>query len=160
MEEYALLLEIGIPLLLLLLGFVAGRVAEARRYSRIARLEIAFQHMPIFTSKDLMEIGRRVESSQLTVGSVVVSVDHFKRFLAAIRMFFGGELRAYASLIDLGKREALLRMKQSCSDADAVVNVRMQTAALSHGERKTLGSVEVIAYGTAIKYRKDDDGLI
>ena len=154
MEEFEILLQIGIPVLLLLLGFIAGKLAESNHYRNIARLEKAFLHMPAITSQNPMEETRQIASSQLVVGSVVVSVDYFKRFLAAIRMFFGGEVGAYASLIDRGKREALLRMKQAYPDADAVINVRMQTAALSHGENKTMGSIEVIAYGTAIRYQE------
>ena len=157
MEEYALILQLGIPILLIVLGFVAGKVAESRHYRRIGIGERAFLDLPAITSQDPMEEGREVAEAKLVIGSVVVSVDYFKRFLAALRMFFGGELGAYASLIDRGKREALLRMKQSWPEADVIVNVRLQTASLSHGEKKTLGSVEVVAYGTAVKYAPEQE---
>jgi hypothetical protein len=36
-----------------------------------------------------------------------------------------------------------------------VFNVKMETSSISKGQRDTIGSVEVLAYGTAIKLAKD-----
>ena len=41
----------------------------------------------------------------------MVSVDYFKRFLAGLRMIFGGRVSSYESLLDRARREALLRMR-------------------------------------------------
>ena len=43
-------------------------------------------------------------------------------------------------------------MKQSASDlgANYVFNVKMETSSISKGSRESIGSVEVLAYGTAI----------
>jgi uncharacterized protein YbjQ (UPF0145 family) len=86
-------------------------------------------------------------------GSVVISYDHFKRFLAGLRMIFGGEVKSYVSLLDRGRREAVLRMKAKCPDADLIVNLRVETSSISKGgRRRGLGAVEVFAYGTALWY--------
>jgi uncharacterized protein YbjQ (UPF0145 family) len=68
-------------------------------------------------------------------------------------MIFGGEMRSYASLIDRGRREALLRMKEQFPSADIFVNCRMETSSISSGQGKAIGCVEVLAFATAIKYQ-------
>ena len=144
--------NIVVPLILLLLGFFAGRVAERNHYKDIHEREEKFLNQPAMTTKTIDD-GRGVQDAVLAVGSVVVGVDYFKRFLSAFRLVFGGELRSYASVLDRGKREAILRMKESNPDADLYVNFRMETATISKGRRKAIGSVEVVAYSTAITYK-------
>ncbi len=89
----------------------------------------------------------------MALGSVVVSVDHYKRFLAGFRMIFGGEMHSYCSLIDRGRREALLRMRESFREADLFLNCRLETASISKGQGKATGTVEVVAYATGIKFQ-------
>ena len=52
-----------------------------------------------------------VRTSFLVNGSTVVSNDYFKRLLAILRNIFGGRVKAYESLLDRARREAVLRMK-------------------------------------------------
>lgn len=142
-----------LPLLLLVLGYVAGQVAEKNHYRSIRAREKKFLHTPVLTAKGLDD-ARRVAHATLVVGSVVVSVDYYKRFLALFRNAFGGELRSYSSLIDRGRREALLRMKESTPHADLFLNCRLETASISKGEGKATGTVEVMAYATAVRFEK------
>jgi uncharacterized protein YbjQ (UPF0145 family) len=144
--------QIVVPVILLLLGFFAGRVAERNHYKSIHEREEKFLTKPAMTTRSADD-GREIQHATLAVGSVVVSVDYFKRFLSAFRLIFGGELRAYASVLDRGKREAILRMKESNPNADLYLNFRMETASISKGRGKTIGSVEVVAYSTAITYK-------
>ena len=37
-------------------------------------------------------------------------------------------------------------------EADLIVNFRIQTSSISKGRNKEIGTVEVFAYGTAIRY--------
>ena len=144
--------QLSVPLVLLLLGFFAGRVAERNHYKSIHEREEKFLSKPTITTQTI-EDGRQVQNAALATGSIVVSVDYFKRFLSAFRMLFGGELGAYASVLDRGKREAVLRMKESCPSADVYLNFRIETASISKGRGKTIGSVEVVAYSTAVKFK-------
>jgi len=144
-------INVGIPLLILVLGYVLGRVAEARHYDSIRKREGAFAGIPALTGSHL-DGNHAVEWTRLTMGSVVVSVDYYKRFLSAFRMIFGGEMHSYSSLIDRGRREAILRMKETCPGADIFINCRLETSSISKGQGKNLGSVEVIAYSTGVKY--------
>ena len=143
--------NVGLPLLLLILGYAIGRIAETRHYASIREREAALLGVPALTSRHL-ENDRPIEWSRMSVGSVVVSVDYYKRFLSAFRMLFGGEMHSYSSLIDRGRREAILRMKEACPDADVYINCRLETSSISKGQGNSLGSVEVIAYATGVKY--------
>ena len=86
----------------------------------------------------------------------MISVDYFKRFLAGLRNIFGGEVRSYCSLLDRGRREAILRMKELWPEADLIVNARVETSSISKGAQNrqggSIGSTEVLAYGTAIRF--------
>jgi uncharacterized protein YbjQ (UPF0145 family) len=141
----------GVSIGLILLGFFVGKYLEASHYASIKAREAATVHVPVVTLEKLPE-DRPVATASLVVGSVVVSVDYYKKFLAGFRMFFGGELRSYSSLIDRGRREAILRMKESAPDAHLFLNCRLETASISKGEKNSIGTVEVIAYGTAVVF--------
>jgi uncharacterized protein YbjQ (UPF0145 family) len=87
---------------------------------------------------------------------VVISLDYFKRILAGLRNIFGGEISSYETLIDRARREAILRMKERSKGASIILNVRIETSSIgqSANQRKTVGSIEAIAYGTAVTLRK------
>lgn len=151
MEALIVLMQVGLPLSLLILGFVAGKIAESSHYKSIRAREKLTLEVPAVSWKTLDD-PRSVTYASLAFGSVVVSVDHYKRLLMAFRKIFGGEIRSYASLIDRGRREALLRMKESYPSADIFVNCRIETSTISNGQGKATGTVEILAYGTAIKF--------
>ena len=136
---------------LILIGYTAGKWLEDRHYKSIREREMKFLQRPTITIKTIPG-NQSVQQASMAIGAVVVSVDYFKRFLATIRMIFGGEVSSYASLIDRGKREAILRMKESCPNADLYLNFRLQTAAISQGRRNKIGSIEFVAYSTAITF--------
>ncbi|HIE82710.1 MAG TPA: heavy metal-binding domain-containing protein [Dehalococcoidia bacterium] len=137
----------------LLVAYVVGRILEKKHYAKIKVLEKMTLERPAMTIKKC-ELDNDIDKSHLALGSVVVSVDHFKRFLTSFRKIFGGELRSYSSLIERGRREAMIRMKASQPDADRYINCRIETSTISNGKGKAIGCVEVCAYGTAIYFAK------
>lgn len=147
-----LILSICIPLFLIALGKVMGSRIERQHYESIREREQRFSDRPALSTKEALP-GDVVRSSTLAMGSVVVSVDHFKRFVSGFRMFFGGEVRSYSSLIDRARREAVLRMKESQPDAHAYVNTRLETSTIaSTTGNEGVGTIEVLAYATAVHY--------
>jgi uncharacterized protein YbjQ (UPF0145 family) len=88
------------------------------------------------------------------VGSVVIAEDYFKRIAAGLRGLFGGRVTVYESLMDRGRREAVLRMKDEARrrGATMIFNVRFETSSLSEDAsgRSAIFSAEFIAYGTAL----------
>lgn len=148
------LLPLATTVALLVLGYVAGSIAERRHYASIRRREEELVAFPAVAFKSLPP-GWSVGRSGLVVGCVVVSPDYFKRFLAGLRNLIGGRLRAYESLLERGRREAILRVKEEARrrNFQAVLNLRLETSSISSARRNGKGTtgVEVIAYGTAIE---------
>jgi len=147
-----LVITLGIPILLIILGRFVGANIECRHYKSIQEREARFRSQPAFSTKRSDSIAA-VGSAELAIGSVVVSVDHFKRFLSRFRMIFGGEIRSYSPLIDRARREAVLRMKESQPYADAYINTRLETSTISNTSGdEGIGTIEVLAYGTAVTF--------
>ncbi len=142
-------INIGLPFLLIILAMITGSVLEKRHYKSIAAREETFAGIALLSHRKYPQ--KPVNEARLVTGEVVISTDHFKRFLAGLRNIFGGNVKSYETLVDRGRREAILRMKAQCPTADLICNVRLVTSSISKGAKnKAIGSVEVIAYGTAI----------
>ena len=137
-------------LVLLAIGYGFGRFAELRHFKSIRKREKALQAIPAIATK-IPDPTLRPRETQLVGGSVVVSVDYFKRFIAGLRNLVGGRVTAYESLLDRARREAILRMKQEASDlgASLIFNVKFETSSITKGRKNQIGAVEVYAYGTA-----------
>jgi uncharacterized protein YbjQ (UPF0145 family) len=147
-------MEFATFIVLMLLGYGFGTWAERRHYKSIEERETRYQHLPTIGLKQPLPQQGRVVKTQLAAGNVVISVDYFKRFLAALRNIFGGRVISYETLVDRARREATLRMKESCPGATQIINVRLETASLSKNTKKgSIGSIEVFAYGTALTYK-------
>ena len=136
---------------LLAMGFFFGRMAEKKHYKSIIKREKQLNNIIIVNSRIPPAYDTPV-SSCLVAGSVVVSVDYFKRFISGLRALIGGRMVSYESLLDRARREAVLRMKQQARElnADMVFNIKFETSSISKNARGAIGSIEVLAYGTAI----------
>lgn len=147
--EYLILLAFwSVPVVL---GYIFGRMAESRHYRSIIAREKEQLHLPSTSLKTLVR-GGPVAHSELATGSVVISVDYFKKAASALRALVGGPVKSYETLLDRAKREAVLRLKESCPGADEIINLRLETLPLAGSQRNQVTGVEVLAYGTAIYY--------
>lgn len=137
-------------LLLMVLGYLFGSLAERRHYQSIREREEHYRSLVVVNQRFPREAN--VRATQLVTGNVVVSVDYFKRFLATLRMLVGGPLYSYESLLDRARREAILRLqaKAEAVNATRVYNLRYETSSISKGQGDRIGSIEVLAYGTAL----------
>ncbi len=144
-------MELIVLLSLLALGYIFGRLAESRHYKSIIAQEKVLNCLPAVASR--FPPADKGYTATLVSGSVVISVDYFKRFIAGLRNLVGGPVTSYESLLDRARREAILRMKKQARElgAELVFNVKLETSRLYQGRRKnSIGSVEVLAYGTAL----------
>jgi uncharacterized protein YbjQ (UPF0145 family) len=148
-----LAITLGFWLIPILLGYFFGRAAEARHFRSIRAREETAVHLPTTSSR--APIGEApIERSELVHGSVVISIDYFKRALAALHTIVGGAVKSHESLLDRARREAVLRMKESCPGAHEIINLRLETCAISGNAAGQVGSVEVLAYGTAVYFAR------
>ncbi len=138
-------------LVLLGLGYGFGRVAEQRHYKSIIARESDLNRIPAIALR-LPPPSLVPQRTQLVTGSVVISIDYFKRIAAGLRGLVGGRMRSYETLLDRARREAVLRMKEQADGLGAkmVFNIKLETASIHKGRKNKIGSVEVLAYGTAI----------
>lgn len=146
------LIQIGIFVVLLAIGFFAGRANEKRHFRELATLEATLRDILVFNERRPPEA--RFKSGTLVVGSVVIAEDYFKRIAAGLRGLVGGRVGVYESLLDRGRREAIVRMKEEARKLGAtmIFNVRLETSSLAEEQsgRAPLFSAEFIAYGTAL----------
>ena len=151
-------MEIIVLIILLALGYIFGQRAEKKHFKSIIAREKAFLQFPIVTMKTPLPITQHELNSELVAGNAVISIDFFKKFVASLKMLFGGRVTQYESLLDRARREALLRMKEQAAlkNAFVVMNARIETASISKNSKKrnSIGAVEVLAYGTAISLGK------
>ena len=72
-----------------------------------------------------------------------------KDILAGLRNIVGGELKEYTEMLTESREQASARMIEEAQGlgADAVINVRYVTAQISQG------AAELLAYGTAVKFK-------
>lgn len=145
------------PFVLLLLGaYGIGSAVERRHYRLLRARERRSRSLPVATLREPPP-SWQVEEAALVTGSCVVSLDYFKRFVAGLRLLFGGRIAGYETLLDRARREALLRMVESAHAAGyrAVIGVRLETSQIAATTRQggTAG-VEVLAWGTALRLRR------
>ena len=148
----AQLINLGVPFVLLVVTYFVGGAIERRHYRSIRTRERATQQMPAVTFRTPPP-GWEVGETALVTGSVVISVDYFKRFLAGLRRLVGGRIKSYETILDRARREAVLRMKADAAARGfaAVINVRLETARMANGRNgEGISGLEVLAYGTGV----------
>ena len=91
-----------------------------------------------------------VEDLGLVRANVVRAKHVGKDIVAGLKNIVGGELKEYTEMLSESREVALSRMEKKAEElgADAVVNIRFMTSAI------TGGAAEIMAYGTAVKLRK------
>jgi len=147
------IIQLVVFLVLLAIGVFAGRANERRHYRELKEAEDDLRDIVASSERSSVEPDK-FSRGTLVVGSVVIAEDYFKRVAAGLKSLVGGNLRSYETLLERGRREAIVRMKQQARRLGAthVVNVRLETASLSEdwSGRRPLFSAEFIAYGTAL----------
>jgi len=155
-----LIIELIIPVVLLVVGYLCGTIGQYRHYRDIERREWMLRNILVFNEKS-PPIQFAGQEFALVSGSVVMSGDYFRQVVAGLKMLVGGRLVSFEAMLDRGRREAILRMKEEARQmgASAIFNVRLETSNLSSsgGGQKGLTCMELIAYGTAWKTRAQSD---
>jgi uncharacterized protein YbjQ (UPF0145 family) len=154
------LINLGIFLTLVTLGFVFGRRIEAAHYAEIRRREAALVSLPVRAEAEMEDGSSPLPAdpsleTQIVSGNVVVANDYFKTFVASLKTIVGGRLTSYESLMDRARREAVLRMKEQAKawGATEVLGMRLESTFV-----EALG-LEVMAYGTAVRPRTSDSAV-
>lgn len=93
--------------------------------------------------------GKEFEVLGMVKGCVVQSKHFGKDFMAGMKTLVGGEIVSYTEMLVEARQIATKRMVDEANalGADAVVGVTYGSSAVMQG------AAEVIAYGTAVKYK-------
>lgn len=149
---YDLISSIAFTAGLFVVGYFAGALAERKHFASLRKRELSSRSMVVCNFAPQGQ--GKVQASTLVTGSVVVSLDYFKRVLAGLRLIFGGRVKSFETLLDRARREAILRMKEQAlaKGYESIINVRIETSSIaSKGAQKGTAGVEVLAFGTALK---------
>ena len=93
--------------------------------------------------------GQEFDVLGMVKGNVVQSKNLGKDIGAGFKTLVGGELKGYTEMLQEARQIATKRMVDEAESlgADAVVNVKFASSAIMQG------AAEVIAYGTAVKFK-------
>ena len=107
-------------------------------------LLVSINHIP---GKDFEVLG--MVKGCVVKGCVVQSKNFGKDFMAGMKTLVGGEIKGYTEMLIEARQIATKRMVDEANalGADAVVGVTYGSSAVMQG------AAEVIAYGTAVKFR-------
>ena len=135
----------------LLAAYLLGSWGIRQHLKDLRARELKFQHIQVFAAEQAPPQADHYHS-HLVCGTVVVSLDYFRRFVESLMQLVGGRMTAYENLLDRARREAMLRLKQEAAmlGAKRVFNVKIQTAHITPRSETGQGSFEIIAYGTAL----------
>ena len=93
--------------------------------------------------------GKEYEVIGMVSGAMVQTVHAGKDIFNSFKTLVGGELNSYTEMMNSSRAKAVSRMidQANAIGADAVVNVRYASSQVMQG------ASEVLAYGTAVKFR-------
>ena len=99
---------------------------------------------------------REIKEFRIMMASVVMSPSWVQMWIGGIMSLFGGQINVFTKVVDWTRREAKQRLREQVAAAgyDEVINLRIETTMMTKtkgGKDRTSG-VEILVYGTAIKY--------
>lgn len=150
---FMLFFYIVLPICLLFGSWLIERMITGSRRRFLSAREAYFRERIQMTNLKHFP-GENCCAPVLVTGSAVIANNYFISFTTAYKHLFGGELKGYSGMCSDARRLALVRMLYQAEQmgANAVCNVRFETATISMGDKKQKsGGVELIAYGTAFR---------
>ncbi len=162
MEEFIiLLLQLGIPVGLILLGLIVGRHREKKHEADIVRRFTENRDFLITNLKSTPNAStEQTLPPKLFCAETVIACDYFKLVAMGLKTLFGGEMKSLESLQQRAKNESLLRIVEQAraEGYTAVSNVRFEASDIG-GNTQNRGNKKapmaaVIASATAYQYEK------
>ena len=125
-----LCLYVGLPALVLFVGWLVGHLSETRHERSLARREEMLNDVETSDMRSPPGFSCAEGPCMLVSGEAVVASDAFKTWVFGLKNIVGGESKTFTRLFDRARREALLRMKERARElgCNAVCNVRFDNA--------------------------------
>ena len=93
--------------------------------------------------------GKEIEALGLVKGNVVQSKNIGKDIMAGFKTIAGGEIKSYTEMLDEARQVVISRMTAEAQGlgADAIISMRFASSSVMDG------TAEIIAYGTAVRFK-------
>lgn len=93
--------------------------------------------------------GKELETLSIVKGTCIKSRHIGKDIMSGLKTLVGGELQAYTEMMNEARAVATKRMVEEAErlGADGIINIRYASSQIMQG------AAEVIAYGTAVKFK-------
>ena len=151
-----LVFYVGIPAVVLFVGWLAGHLAETRHERSLAEREEALKDIEVTDMRNPPGFADADGPCTLVSGEAVVASDTFKSWVFGFKNILGGESKSFVRLFERARREALVRMKTLARElgCNAVCNVRYDSADIggnaASGNKKNSSNMAVaLVSGTA-----------
>lgn len=93
--------------------------------------------------------GQQIEALGLVKGTIVQTKNVGRDIMAGMKTLVGGEIAGYTQMLNEARQIATKRMVDEAKElgADAIIGI-------TYGSSQVMaGAAEVVAYGTAVKYK-------
>ena len=152
-----LLFWFGSMLLFLIIGSVAGGMAERSHFQRLKMRGEQMAHVKATDLRSFINPSTSGAVPVLVVAEVVIATDYMKSFLATLRNVVGGEVKSYQTLLVRARAEVLMSLKEQAVSLglDSLANVRLETADIGGSASGRKGVVTVGIIGSATAYASE-----
>jgi uncharacterized protein YbjQ (UPF0145 family) len=149
-----LLFQLAPFVILILIGLVAGRMAEKKHFRSLDERESKNGGFVISQLRTFPGAVVGPAPPVLVASEVVIASDYLKTFLSGLRKIFGGEMLAYQSLLTRARREALQRVVEDARSRgyNAICNVRFDGADVAGSSKSRKRPPMVAIFATATAY--------
>lgn len=146
-----LAISVGPIIFWFVLSWIYGSRLIRKQWQEVLEAERVFARRPE-TSLRTIPNPESIAEIRFVIGNAAISPGNFNRWLAGIKSWFGGELHNYTKLVDLARRQALVRMKEVFPEADLYANCKIETSYIDHPKGRGILCVEVSAAATGVRY--------
>ena len=131
-------------------SWVFGNWYQKSKQQQLVEREAAFGGDPLTTLRNAPE---GVRESTLLISNITMSVSWWQAMIGGIHTIFGGNITTWDKTLAWGRQEAMQRLREQCRNSgyDSVINMRLETSEIAGSKGKTK-ALEIVAYGTGIKY--------
>ena len=148
------MLDVIILIVFVSICCITGKTIEKNHYKNIRNREIALIRKPCLTYGNKILDNKKIQQIGVVTSDVVIGCDRFSAIIADLKNIFGGNVSSFEAILDRGRREALLRLREKALNlgANIVINVKYDSVSLIPVGYKGGPIVSITACGTAVRY--------
>ena len=137
-----------------LFSWWVGNWYQKRKQRQLVEREASFPKDPLST---LRKPFKPVQESKLVTANVLMSTSWWQGLIGVINMLIGGNISVWDKTLAWARQEAMQRLRETVREQgyDDVINLRMETTVINNSKGNKAAGVEILYYGTAVRYKSD-----